>query len=120
MDLNVNVIVSLDKALLKMLSNIVTAIRPGAVSTQSAAPAPEHAAAPAEAIQAAAPEHAAAPAQAESKEITDLDLRAAVGPKTKEVGKDKIFALLAEFGVNRVPDLSQEQRADFITKVKAL
>lgn len=105
MDLNVNVIVSLDKALLKMLSNIVTAIRPGAVSTQSAAPAPEH---------------AAAPAQAESKEITDLDLRAAVGPKTKEVGKDKIFALLAEFGVNRVPDLSQEQRADFITKVKAL
>lgn len=54
------------------------------------------------------------------KEITDEELRAIVGPKTKEVGKDKVFAILGEFGVKRVPDLTQEQRVEFLEKLRAI
>lgn len=54
------------------------------------------------------------------KEITDEQLRAIVGPKSKECGKEKVFAILDEFGVKRVPDLKQDQRQAFIEKVNAL
>lgn len=56
----------------------------------------------------------------ESKEITDEQLRAIVGPKSKEHGKEKVFAILDEFGVKGVPDLKQDQRQAFIEKVNAL
>lgn len=60
------------------------------------------------------------PLPEQPKEITDEQLRAIVGPKSKEHGKEKVFAILDEFGVKRVPDLKQDQRQAFIEKVNAL
>ncbi len=66
----------------------------------------------------AAPEQVPVPEQ--PKEITDEQLRAIVGPRSKEHGKEKVFAILDEFGVKRVPDLKQDQRQAFIDKINAL
>ena len=58
--------------------------------------------------------------QREPGEITDEMLRKIVGPKSKDKGKDAVFAILDGFGVKRVPDLKQEQRQAFIDKLNAL
>lgn len=60
------------------------------------------------------------PAQEQTKEITDEMLRKIVGPITKSKGKETVFKILDVFGVNRVPDLKQEQRQAFIDKLNEL
>lgn len=125
MDFNVNVNVKFDAtpALAGIVSTLAGAtchtevIKPAKLSrAQSDAPAVEVAQAEArvEAVQ------EPAPASEQPKEITDEQLRAIVGPKSKEHGKEKVFAILDEFGVKRVPDLKQAQRQAFIEKVNAL
>lgn len=59
-------------------------------------------------------------AQEQTKEITDEMLRKIVGPITKSKGKETVFKILDVFGVNRVPDLKQEQRQAFIDKLNEL
>lgn len=125
MDFNVNVNVKFDAtpALAGIVSTLAGATRPAEVikpaklsPAQSDAPTVEVARAEAkvEAVQ------EPAPTPEQPKEITDEQLRAIVGPKSKEHGKEKVFAILDEFGVKRVPDLKQDQRQAFIEKVNAL
>lgn len=135
MDFNVNVNVKLDAtpALLgavTALAGVVktaevsrpaTTVLPGSISFVPTSPTSEE---KQEQVATALPQQQASPttqaATEQPKEISDEQLRAIVGPKSKEHGKDKVFAILDEFGVKRVPDLKQEQRQAFIEKMNAL
>ncbi len=66
-----------------------------------------------------APVAAAAPAATKTEEITIEQVRAAVTAKTAagEDAKEKVKALLAEFGAAKVPALKPEHYADFLTKL---
>lgn len=125
MDFNVNVNVKLDAtpALTGAVSALAGALRPSEVKTPAtvALPAEEST------VQEQAPKEAPAPPAETVKpmgtnqeEISNEQLRAFIGPKSKEKGKDAIFAVLDEFGVSRVPDLKPEQRRAFMDKVNAL
>lgn len=125
MDFNVNVNVKFDAtpALAGIVSTLAGATHPVEV-VQPAKLSPAQSDAPAvEVVQAEAKVESVqepAPTPEQPKEITDEQLRAIVGPKSKEHGKEKVFAILDEFGVKRVPDLKPDQRQAFIEKVNAL
>lgn len=131
MDLNLNVNVRFDATptLVGCVNTLATALNgaPRQMVSPSSTPV-----SPVESVTvqvpAAAVEEAEVPkiettaetASVQSKDITDEQLRALVGPKTKEFGKEKVFNILDEFGVKRVPDLNQEQRVAFVEKLNAL
>lgn len=125
MDFNVNVNVKLDAtpALTSVVSTLAGVLTPAVVSqptiTVPVIAEPITPTTDAPAVSTASPEQEAK-SPTKSGEITDEQLRAFVGPKSKEKGKEAIFAILDEFGVKRVPDLKQEQRQEFIDKVNAL
>lgn len=125
MDFNVNVNVKFDAtpALAGIVSTLAGATRRAEVIEPTKLPPaqldmPAVEVAQAEAKVEAVQEPASTPEQ--PKEITGEQLRALVGPKIKEFGKEKVFNILDEFGVKRVPDLNQEQRVAFVEKLNAL
>lgn len=125
MDFNVNVNVKFDATpeLTGVVSTLVGTLRPTGVAQpiQVGTVAETTIQGPGVSEQPGIPVATPGPVVAEQpKEITDEQLRAFMGPKSKEKGKDAIFAILDEFGVKRVPDLKQEQRQAFIDKVNAL
>lgn len=130
MDLNLNVNVKFDATptLVGCVNTLATALNgaPRQMVSPSLIPAthgkssPVEPAATVEEAEVAKIETTEETASVKSKDITDEQLRALVGPKTKEFGKEKVFNILDEFGVKRVPDLNQEQRVAFVEKLNAL
>lgn len=130
MDLNVNVKFDATPALVECVNTLATAISgmEPQVETENAGPAVTERAVEFMPTQQVMNEGTTQTSETDgsavhpgaSSEISDEELRALVGPKTKEFGKEKVFALLDEFGVKRVPDLNQEQRKEFVEKLNAL
>lgn len=125
MDFNVNVNVKLDAtpALTGAVSALAGVLRPSEVKTPATVALPAEESTVKEPTPKEAPTppvEAAKPAETNNGEISNEQLRAFIGPKSKEKGKDAIFAVLDEFGVSRVPDLKPEQRRAFMDKVNAL
>ena len=124
-NVNVNVNVKLDAtpALTSVVSTLAGVLTPAVVSqptiTVPVIAEPITPATDAPTVSTVSPEQGGNNAT-KSGEITDEQLRTFIGPKSKEKGKEAIFAILDEFGVKRVPDLKQEQRQEFIDKVNAL
>lgn len=125
MDFNVNVNVKLDAtpALTGAVSALAGVLKPTEVRTSATVVLPTEESivqeqAPKETP--APPVETAKPAETNQEEISNEQLRAFIGPKSKEKGKDAIFAILDEFGVSRVPDLKPDQRRAFMDKVNAL
>ena len=116
MDISVNVKFDATPALVGCVSTLVTAMggamprvcKPLFTADEPQAPEPP------------APVSVAPVEKEKPSEISDEQIRAIVGPKTKEFGKEKVFGILESFGVKRVPELSQEQRREFIEKLNAL
>lgn len=136
MDFNVNLNVKLDAtpALVGAVSTLAGVVRPAEVLQPTivpsgiamgpdvqtpVTPAPSVPEQQTTSVSSDAPQEQSAQSK-KPDEISDEMLRKFVGPKSKEKGKEAIFAILDEFGVNRVPDLTQEQRQAFIDKVNAL
>ena len=118
MDFNVNVRLDATPALVGCVNTLATAIggaMPQVRELPSAVVEPQVPAVPAVKEPAAA-----VPAEEKPSEISDEQMRAIVGPKTKEFGKEKVFRILDGFGVKRIPELNQEQRREFIEKLNAL
>lgn len=125
MDFNVNVNVKFDAtpALTGVVSTLAGVLNPGRV-LNPAIKAPAISSETEDAVvqeqTQSAPATQEQPAQEQTKEITDEMLRKIVGPITKSKGKETVFKILDVFGVNRVPDLKQEQRQAFIDKLNEL
>ncbi len=118
MDFNVNVRLDATPALVGCVNTLATAIGgaiPQVRELPSAVAEPQVPAGPAVKEPAAA-----VPTEGKPSEISDEQMRAIVGPKTKEFGKEKVFGILDGFGVKRIPELNQEQRREFIEKLNAL
>ena len=108
MDFNVNVRLDATPALVGCVNTLATAIG-GAM--------PQVRELPSAVVE---PQVPAVPTEGKPSEISDEQMRAIVGPKTKEFGKEKVFGILDGFGVKRIPELNQEQRREFIEKLNAL
>lgn len=124
MDLNVNVKFDATPALVGCVNTLATAMG-GIIPQVSNGKATIPEVTEGEVAFRPTPQEATAPTPApvveeKSADITDEQLRAFVGPKAKEHGKDKIFAILDELGVKRVSDLTQEQRKVFMDQVNVL
>lgn len=115
MDFNVNVRLDATPALVGCVNTLATAIggaMPQVRELPSAVVEPQ--------VPAVKEPAAAVPTEEKPSEISDEQMRAIVGPKTKEFGKEKVFGILDGFGVKRIPELNQEQRREFIEKLNAL
>lgn len=72
--------------------------------------------APAPAEPSGTPAEPAAPAPT----ITNAELQTAAGQAAQRVGRDKVKALIGEYGVKTLNDLPQELRAEFVAWLKEL
>lgn len=73
-----------------------------------------------QASQAVAP--APQPEPQKKDEISDADMRKVIGPAVQKHGQQAIIGILNGFGIttNRVTDVPQEKRAEFLEQVKSL
>ena len=73
-----------------------------------------------QASQAAAPAPQSEPQKKD--EISDADMRKVIGPAVQKHGQQAIIGILNGFGIttNRVTDVPQEKRAEFLEQVKSL
>lgn len=74
----------------------------------------------AQAVQTAAP--VPQPENQKKDEISDADMRKVIGPAVQKHGQQAIIGILNNFGIttNRVTDVPQEKRAEFLEQVKSL
>lgn len=74
----------------------------------------------AQAVQTAAP--VPQPETQKKDEISDADMRKVIGPAVQKHGQQAIIGILNNFGIttNRVTDVPQEKRAEFLEQVKSL
>lgn len=62
------------------------------------------------------------PENQKKNEISDADMRKVIGPAVQKHGQQAIIGILNGFGIttNRVTDVPQDKRADFLEQVKSL